>query len=340
MEKQPKVSVLLPVRDGGRPLRSALRSLERQTFEDFEIVVVNDGSSDGTADLLERWQHRDARLRVLSLEPSGLVPALNRGLDACRGELIARMDADDAMLPLRLERQVQLLDTRSEIDVAGCQVRCFPRRQLGQGFRIYEDWLNSLVSPADHRRERFIESPIAHPTAMVRRDALEAAGGYHDADWAEDYDLWLRLLEKGHRIEKVPEILHLWRDHPGRQTRVDGRYSKKKFLACKAHYLSRHLRETGVSRLIIWGAGPTGRALASLLRTHGHTIDAFLDIDPKKLRRRPGGTPVHDVADLPSLWQAGSRLLVAVSRRGARELIRPHVAAAGLVEGEDVYFAA
>ena len=340
MEKQPKVSVLLPVRDGGLPLRSALRSLERQTFEDFEIVAVDDGSSDGTADLLERWQRRDDRLRVLRLEPSGLVPALNAGLDACRGKLVARMDADDAMLPHRLERQVQLLDTKAEIDVAACRVRCFPRRQLGQGFRIYEAWLNSLVSPADHRRERFIESPIAHPTAMVRREVLEAAGGYRDVGWAEDYDLWLRLLERGHRIEKVPEILHLWRDHPGRQTRVDGRYGKKKFLACKAHYLNRHLRETGVTRLIIWGAGPTGRTLASLLRSHGHDIEAFLDIDPKKLRRRPGGTPVHDIADLPSLWQPATRLLIAVSRRGARELIRPHLHEAGLVEGEDFYFAA
>ncbi|MEM1181896.1 MAG: glycosyltransferase [Acidobacteriota bacterium] len=335
----PRVSVLLPVRNGGPALRSALRSLERQTFRDFEIVAVNDGSTDGTGELLDAWRRRDPRLLPVHRPAEGLVAALNAGLERCRGVYVARMDADDAMLPRRLERQVSRLDTRSDLDVVACRVRCFPRHCIGGGFRVYEDWLNALTSAADHRRERFIESPIAHPTAVVRTEVLRKVGGYRDLTWAEDYDLWLRLTEAGSAIEKVPEVLHLWRDHPGRQTRVHPRYSKKSFLACKAHYLARGpLR--GHPPLFIWGAGPTGRQLRKALDAEGVSVDAFFDIDAKKLHRRPGGRPVHHHRQLEALWRPASRLLIAVSRRGARDLIRPRLYEARLEEGEDAFFVA
>ncbi|MEM8998401.1 MAG: glycosyltransferase, partial [Acidobacteriota bacterium] len=274
----PRVSVLLPVRDGGPELVSARRSLRRQTFRDFETVAVNDGSTDGTAERLEEWRRRDPRVRPVHRRAEGLVAALNAGLGRCRGEYVARMDADDAMLPRRLERQVALLDARRDLDVAACRVRCFPRRHIRGGFRAYEDWLNAVETAEDHLRERFIESPIAHPTAMVRARVLRRAGGYRDLAWAEDYDLWLRLFEAGARFEKIPEVLHLWRDHPARQTRVHPRYSKKAFLACKAHFLARGpLR--GAAAVFVWGAGPTGRRLRKALDDEGVGVDAFFDID-------------------------------------------------------------
>lgn len=335
----PRLSVLLPVRDGGAPLRSALRSLKRQTLRDFEIVAVDDGSTDGTAELLAAWQARESRLFVHHQPARGLVAALNAGLERCRGTWIARMDADDAMLPRRLERQIAHLENRPHLDVVGCRVRCFPRRALGGGFLYYEGWLNSLLSADEHRRERFIESPIAHPTAIIRAEILRGVGGYRDTAWAEDYDLWLRLMERGHAIEKVAEVLHLWRDHPTRQTRVNPLYSKKGFLACKAHFLVRGPLQ-GAAPVFVWGAGPTGRRLRKALDAEGVPVEAFLDIDPKKLHRRPGGRPVHHHSELGNLWRPGARLLVAVSRRGARELIRPHLDAAGLVEGKDAYFVA
>ena len=339
----PAVSVLLPVRDAESTLRTCLRSLRRQTFEDFEIVAVDDGSTDDTAKILDLWKRRDGRLKVILTKPEGLVPALNKGLSHCLAPLVARMDADDAMLPQRLEKQVALLSDRPEIGVVSCRVRCFPRRKIAGGFRHYEDWLNSIEEPDEHHSRRFIESPVAHPSVVFRQRLVERVGGYRDQPedepWPEDYDLWQRLFESGVRFAKVPEVLHLWRDREDRLTRTDPRYGKDRFMACKAHFLA-HGPLQSKPRIIVWGAGQTGKRLVKALMLQARRPVAFVDIDEKKFGREPYGIPVRNAAVLPGLMRPGTAVLVAVSQRGARELIRPQLAQAGLVEGESAFFVA
>ena len=343
---RPAISVLLPIRDAQRTLGSCLRSLHRQTCEDFEIVAVDDGSTDGTAALLDLWRRRDRRLRVVRTGPRGLVSALNLGLEHCRAPLVARMDADDAMLPKRLAKQIGLLNDRPQLGVVSCGVRCFPRYRIAGGFRTYEDWLNGIVTPDEHVAWRFVESPVAHPTVVYRRRLVRCVGGYRDAPsgrsdepWPEDYDLWLRLFERGVPFAKVPEVLHLWRDRADRLTRTDPRYGRDRFMACKAHFLTQGpLAET--PRTVIWGAGQTGKRLAKALMHQAHRPVAFVDVDPKKFGREPYGIPVLDAKELGELLHPGTAVLVAVSQRGARQLIRPKLAAAGLVEGESAYFVA
>ncbi|MFH1464575.1 MAG: glycosyltransferase [Pseudomonadota bacterium] len=234
----PCVSVLLPVYDAAPTLSQALSSLWAQTFTRFEVVAVDDGSEDGCGDLLRREAGRDSRLRPLFGPHAGLVPALNRGLQACRGRYVARMDADDLAHPERLARQVELLEATPAVSVASCLVESFPRHQVGEGFRIYEAWLNSLVSHTDICREIFIESPIPHPTAVMRRLELLQLGGYRDVGWPEDYDLWLRYRAAGKVFAKVPQVLLWWREHGGRLTHTDRRYSVENFLRAKAHFLA------------------------------------------------------------------------------------------------------
>ncbi len=335
MTPTPTVSVLLPVRDAGAHLESCLRSIERQTLRDFEIIAVDDGSCDGSGETLRTRARSDRRYRVIPGPATGLAAALNVGLEHCRAELVARLDADDAMTPQRLELQAETLARDATLDVLSCLVRSFPRARIAEGFRRYDRWLNSLLTHDDILRERFVESPVAHPSVMARRSTLEAAGGYRDMGWAEDYDLWLRLLAGGARFAKIDRILHLWRDHPGRLTRTDGRYSVKRFLACKAYHLvAGPVR--GADQVLIWGAGQTGRRLAKALRKLGVTPAAFVDVDARKVGRRPGGVPVHDVGDLLPLVRRRSQtvVLVAVARRGARDLIRPRLGRRGLVEGD------
>src|SRR5690606_24435607 len=122
------------------------------------------------------------------------VAALEAGRAACGGELIARMDADDVAHPARLAEQVAALDADPELAGLGCNVAMFPRRRVGQGMELYVRWLNGLADPAAVERERFVESPLVHPAALIRAAALEAVGGYVERGWPEDYDLWLRLL--------------------------------------------------------------------------------------------------------------------------------------------------
>jgi glycosyltransferase involved in cell wall biosynthesis len=337
----PLVSVLMPVYNAGVTLDETLASLEAQTLTDFEIVAVDDGSQDNSAEILAHWEQRDHRLRPIRTLHAGLIPALNLGLAHCRGRYVARMDADDLVDPQRLEKQVALLQAHPEISVAGCLVETFPREEVGQGFLIYEEWLNGLIEDAQIAREIFIESPIVHPSAMMYRQHLVDLQGYQDKGWAEDYDLWLRYYTAGHRFAKVPQVLLYWREHPSRMTHTDGRYSIENFLRAKAHYLlAGPLKERDA--LFIWGAGKTGRRLSKHLIRGGCRPEAFIDIAPAKIGKTMRGVAIVDKQELAPLWAKYRRplLVAAVASRGARQLIREELGHLGLVEGVDFLCAA
>lgn len=311
-------------------------SILEQTYPRFELLAIDDGSTDDTRARLEAWAGRDPRITVLSGAHAGLIEALNRGLSASRGSFIARMDADDRSHLARLAAQVEFLEARPEVAVAGCLVEGFPAEDVREGFRIYLEWLNGLRDPEAIAREIYIESPLAHPSVMMRREWLERVGGYQDLGWPEDYDLWLRIHQAGGRFAKVPQVLLFWREHPLRSTRTDSRYSVENFLRAKAHYLMRGpLADRGA--LFIWGAGQMGRRLAKHLVRGGAPLAAFLDIDPNKIGRTRRGAPVLAASDLPELWRTAVRpaLLAAVGSRGARALIRAQLAEMGFVEGKD-----
>ncbi|HIG56662.1 MAG TPA: glycosyltransferase [Candidatus Latescibacteria bacterium] len=332
----PRVSVLMPVYNAAETLVQTLESIAGQSFEDFEVVAVDDGSEDGSGKILRGWAEKDSRFRVLLEEHRGIVEAPNRGLEECRGEFVARMDADDKMHQQRLEKQVGMLAADEGLSVVSCLVETFPREDVGQGMIIYEEWLNGLVEGEDILREFFIESPIANPSAMMRRRELVELDGYQDRGWPEDYDLWLRYRAAGKCFAKVPEILHYWREHEQRATHTNSRYSVENFLRAKAHYLcvGPLAQRDGV---VVWGAGKTGRRIAKHLERGGCAPEVFVDITPKKIGGTLRGKPVISPDDLPVWWRRYTRpiLLVAVASRGARVLIREHLSGLHMVEGED-----
>jgi cellulose synthase/poly-beta-1,6-N-acetylglucosamine synthase-like glycosyltransferase len=326
----------MPCYNAASTLDEAIESIAAQTLTDFELVAVDDGSSDGTGALLEAWVERDSRVRLHRRPHTGIVEALNAGLGACRAPLVARMDADDRAHPERLACQVAYLEQHPEVAVVGCRVEGFPRGQVRQGFQIYIEWLNSLITPEEIARQIFVESPLTHPSVLMRREWIQRVGGYQDNAWPEDYDLWLRLHQAGARLAKVPEVLLQWREHPSRLTRTDRRYSVENFLRAKARYLVAGPLQ-GREAVIVWGAGQMGRRLTKHLLRQGAPLAAFVDIDPAKIGRRRRGAAVIAPADLPALWSqlAAPILLAAVGARGARALIRDQLTAMGLREGED-----
>ena len=337
----PFVSVLMPCYNAAATLEEALDSLAHQTLADFEVVAVDDGSQDATWQILQAWAGRDRRFRVLSCSHGGVIAAANAGLDACRGEYIARMDADDRSLPDRLAEQAAYLDAHPDVAVVSSLVRGFPPGDVREGFRIYIEWLNSLVNDADIRRERFVESPLPNPSVMIRRKWLERMGGYQERGWPEDYDLYLRLYLAGARFAKIPRVLLEWREHPARLTRTDSRYSVENFLRCKAHYLARGPLH-GRDAVILWGAGMMGRRLGKQLQRQGVELTAYVDVDPKKIGSTRRGRPILAPEELMPLWKQYRKpvLLVAVGARGARKLIRARLTALGLREGADWWAAA
>ena len=254
----PRVSVLLPVRDAATTLATALRSVARQSEPDFECIVVDDASRDGSTRIARSFAARDSRFRVVTGPGRGLVAALQRGLQACRGEVVARMDADDWMHQTRLSLQLDRLDSDPTLSGVGSHVRLFPR-PLSGGMQRYEAWLAGIRSPADVEREAFVECPIAHPTLTIRTAVLRRFG-YRDRGWPEDHDLILRLLQAGQRLAVVPARLHGWRDDPGRLSRTHPAYGLDRFTACRAHFLASGFL-AAADRYVLWGYGDTGRAL-------------------------------------------------------------------------------
>lgn len=337
----PAVSVLMPCYNAAATIEEALQSISIQTLEDHEIIAVDDGSEDATGQILQKWAESDRRLRVICKVHGGIIPSLNAGLSACQASLVARMDSDDRAHPERLARQANYLDQNPQVGVVSCRVAGFPAGQVRQGFQIYLDWLNGLMSDSDIRREIFVESPLPHPSVMFRREIVLAAGGYQEHGWAEDYDLWLRLYLAGVSFARLPELLLEWRERPERLTRNDARYSLENFLRAKAHYLSLGPL-SGRDAVLIWGAGMMGRRLGRQLLRNSAPLAAFIDIDPRKIGRTRYGRPIFAAEDLPEWWRRYRRpaLLAAVGARGARPLIRQRLVNFGLVEGEDWWSAA
>jgi glycosyltransferase involved in cell wall biosynthesis len=328
----PRLSVLLPCRDAAEHLPQAIRGLQLQTYSEFEVVAVNDGSADDTAEILERWSARDDRVRVLHLERVGLAEALAAGSEQCRSEMLARADADDVAHPRRFARQLELLSARPDVMAVGTQVRYFPWEKVGWGARRYQNWLNGLSEPECLARDIFVECPIAHPTLMVRRSALDDVGGYRVNGWPEDYDLVLRLHLAGARLANVDRVLHFWREGDERVSRNDPRYSPEAFRRCKVHYLRKGiLAERGWVNL--WGAGRVGKDFARALREGGIEVRAFFDIDPKKVGQQVHGAPVYDARHIGG--HRDGYLLVVVGAAGARELIRAQLQALGFQEARD-----
>lgn len=328
----------MPCYEAAATLDEAVDSVLAQSFADLELVVVDDGSSDATPDLLQAWAKRDPRVRPLRIEHRGIIEALSAGLASCRGRLIARMDADDRCHPDRIAEQVRWLDDHLHIGVVGCLVEGFPAGAVSEGFQIYLDWLNSLLTPQAIARELYIESPLVHPSVLMRRESLERVGGYQERGWPEDYDLWLRMHAAGIQFGKVPRVLLYWREHPERLTRTDSRYSVENFLRAKAHYLCRGPLADRQA-VVLWGAGQMGRRLAKHLQRGGANLVALVDIDPKKIGRRKRGVPIIAVEQLPGLLRgyASWMVLGAVGSRGARQLIREQLEQMGYREGQDFY---
>jgi glycosyltransferase involved in cell wall biosynthesis len=314
-----RVAVLMPVRDAGRTVRAAAATILRQTFRDLTLVAVDDGSTDDTPEALRRLAERDPRVRIVQGAGEGIAGALNRGLARCDATFIARMDADDLAHPARLAAQLEALDADPGLLAVGSQVKLFPARVLRPGMIRYVGWLNGLTSKALVERDLFVEAPLVHPAAMIRRSALEAAGGWRDGPFPEDYDLWLRLGEAGGALTNVPRVLLGWRESAGRLTRTDGRYALPRHRALKAACLARGWL-AGRREVAIWGAGETGKAFSDALAAEGIRATLFIEVDPKKIGRTARGAPIVGVDQLERA--RGLPLLVAVGAPGARELIR------------------
>jgi glycosyltransferase involved in cell wall biosynthesis len=329
----PLVSVVLPVRNGGRFLARAVTSILTQTFENLELVLIDDHSTDSAVSGLD---NNDPRLKIVKSNGNGVVNAFNTGFALCQGEFIARMDADDISLPARVQTQLDYLDRFEDVDIVGCCVEIFSEQGIKGGLKRYQNWLNSVREPQQVHNQIFIESPLPNPGLMYRRGALLQLQGYRNNEWPEDYDLLLRADAAHMRMGKPDPVLLRWREHSSRLTHTDPLYGREQFMRAKTHFLVGQ-RLQGQS-VIIWGAGPTGRLMHDLIVAEGGVVEGFIEVHPRRIGGQKRGLPVWPVEKAKDLGMA--MLLIAVGAAGAREEIAGFLQKHDKTEGQDYLFIA
>jgi glycosyltransferase involved in cell wall biosynthesis len=333
------VSVIMPVYNAEATIENALQSICAQTFANMEILVWNDGSTDRTPHLLEAAARNDTRIKLLgTLHNAGIVHALRGLSDTATAPLLARMDSDDVMHPERIAMQVREMELYPCCGLVSSLVTHGGHAETQQGYAAYINWINSLQTPDAISLNRFVESPLAHPSVMFRAETLRQHGGYRDGNFPEDYELWLRWLEAGVEMRKVPLPLLQWNDLPTRLSRTHSRYAVNAFHQIKATYLARELRRI-VNGREIWlcGAGRITRKRSNFLLKENISIAGYIDVNPALQGKTAGGLPVIAPGQIAS--PRSCFVVSYITNRGARGEIAQMLESKGFVNGQDYMLA-
>ena len=230
----PAISIILPVYNAEAYVREAVESILAQTFTDFELIIINDGSTDGSEAILRELAARDTRIVLVERPNGGLVLALNDGLEMARADLIARMDADDVAMPERFAFQHARMVEEPELAVLGSFIRVM--NKAGNVIRLRE----YPLTPKAAARHVEKDCPVIHPAVMMRRDAVLEAGGYRKAFLhAEDYELWLRMIDLGYAIANLSQPLLNYRVHDANVSAVHWEANRRSFTLARLAHLVR-----------------------------------------------------------------------------------------------------
>ncbi len=300
----PLVSVIMPVYNGENYLAEAIESILGQTFTDFEFIIVDDGSQDGSGDILRDYQKRDARIHLICLEKNeGHGGARNHGIRAAGGQYIAAMDGDDVCLPERLEKQVDFMRRNPDIGV------------LGAGAQAVDEKLRSRYTfdlPERHALivyNIFVASFLIHPTVMMRRELLESVGGYARVRrTAVDVELWSRLMWRT-RFANLPETLLLYRRHPAQNHATRDDAMKEQAWEARARLLER-----------LWGEAPR----ATLTRFEQMRMDESLPWLERR-KARADMTRLLEAMIAAGLIDAEDRRMVAAHIQRRLEATTPRI---------------
>ena len=337
---RPAVSIILPYRNASKTIFRCIDSIRLQTLQTWELLAINDQSTDTTEKKIRSVVNDDARVKHYSTSKPGIVSALNLGVERANSDLLARMDSDDVMHPLRLEKQVEFLRRHPDVGVIAAKVcyRINPGQPFGEGFEQYVKWSNSVLEEHEISLYRFEESPIVHPSVVFRKMLFKSYGGYRDGAFPEDYELWLRWQSRGVRICKLKEVLLDWYDGKNRASRIETRYSKTSFQRAKAKYLKAWLEEQQhhKKKLICWGAGKVAKAQIRILIENNILIEGIYEVDPRKISNKFLGIPIWDVKEFN--LQSTEFMLVLTGSRNAKDKIKHFLELKNLVYGKHYLF--
>ena len=330
----PLVSILMPFKNTEDYLKDCLVSVQEQDYENWELIAVNDHSTDNSLEIVQRFCNRDRRISVEQNSGNGIIPALRLAYNRSAGTYITRMDSDDIMVRSKISALLSPLKEKGEGHISIGQVKYFSERGISDGYARYETWINGLIQKGNNFSEIYKECVVPSPCWMVHKEDMERCGAFQSDRYPEDYDLTFRFYQQGMKCLPCDEVLHLWRDYYTRTSRTSEHYAQNYFLDIKIHYFLK-LDYDNQRPLVLWGAGFKGKTLAKSLKKQGIPFSWLCD-NPKKIGKSIYGMPLVQYQELKQMRNPQS--IITVANEMAQHDIRKYLDTLGLDKPGDVFF--
>lgn len=335
MSNIPRVSIIMAVKDTAPYLPACLDSIIAQTYQDWELIAVNDHSSDNTPQILEDYAQRDARIRVFHSDRPRLIPTLQVAYAQARGELINRMDSDDKMPVDKIEFLVSKWDEVGKGHViAGGTEHFVDEGEVGEGFRKYERWLNDVAERNAYLEEIYKECVIPSHCWLIHNEDFDAVGAFDPIIYPEDYDLCFRFYRKGLKIIGYPKILHYWRDRGDRISRTWDEYKDNRYFDMKLRFFYELDRDPS-RPLVLWGAGRNGKDMAKLLLEREASMHWVCD-NERKIGKDVYGIRMQHFEEVRSI--ENPQVIIVVAAPDGKKAIKESLLRWGKLPRQDFWF--
>ncbi|WP_100612316.1 glycosyltransferase family 2 protein [Confluentibacter lentus] len=332
--QQPLISVLIPFKNTENYLTDCLESIIIQTYKNWEVIIVDDGSTDSSYTLVELYALKENRIKLYKNTGNGIIDALQLAFMHSQGNFITRMDSDDIMHPDKLKVLANNLMTYGKHHVAVGLVKYFSDEGIQEGYGNYETWLNSLTKTGNNYSEIYKECVIPSPCWMIHKEDLIACDAFNPNVYPEDYDLTFRFYK--HKFKCIPcnHVLHYWRDYSTRTSRTHIHYAQNHFTSLKIH----HFLDIDYNKnktLTIWGAGTKGKIIAQTLLEMNIPFEWICD-NPKKIGRDIYGKKLKAFHELKTIENPQS--IITVANKKSQIEIRTYIDDLNMNPIEDFVF--
>lgn len=330
----PLISILIPFKNTSEFLPECLDSIFQQTYNHWELLIIDDHSSDNSYDLVNEYSQKDTRIKLIKNSGSGIIKALRLAFEMSSGTYITRMDSDDIMHPEKLELMLKDLQAYGKNHIALGQVKYFSKSGIGDGYAKYESWLNALTSEGKNYTEIYKECVIPSPSWMIHREDLINCGAFDSDRYPEDYDLTFRFYKNNIKCIPSNKLLHYWRDYSSRASRTDSNYAENHFIDLKLHYFL-ELNYNDSRPLVIWGAGQKGKTIAKLFQKNKIKFIWICD-NNKKIGKHIYDVELFHFEHLKTLDNPQSIITVANSRE--QQIIKSFFKSVNMQPMKDYFF--
>jgi glycosyltransferase involved in cell wall biosynthesis len=322
----------MPMRNAEVFLTECILSIQKQQFESWELIIINDHSTDKSVEIATSIANKDTRISIYHNPSKGIISALNLAFEKSKGHYISRMDADDIMPLDRLHiMMTEILSSKGKTIVTGL-VNYFSDVDVSKGYLKYENWINTVNSEGTQWQNVYRECVIASPNWIVNKEDLKLIGGFKNLIYPEDYDLVLKWYTMSFQIKVIQETTLFWREHSKRTSRNSNNYSQQKFFELKLNVFINH--DLGSGQLVLWGTEKKGRLTASIFDKRG--ID-FLWMDLKNGKNKIDSHKTSNFRNIESI-QNPRLLISAYPNNKERQQIESYLNSLDMKLGIDYWY--